>query len=238
MKHKYLFILCPPSSGSTLLWQILRTSPHVGVLPAEGQALAKGILFNEQRWNPEMPVQWAKVKDKWEAAWDLTKPVLLEKSPPHLVRAGQLDENFPGSYFLIMVRNPYAFCEGIKRRWRKELSYADIARLWIDWAGWQASNRNRLRNALTFTYEELTSDPWGQCRRLIEFVPELRELHPDKEFKIFEKMLKVANLNSRQIARLTPGDMLEINGVLKAKPELLKYFRYEFLENPEQKQHE
>ena len=155
MEHKHLFILCPPASGSTLLWKILRTSPHVSALPAEGQTLVPEILFTRARWNPDLPVPWDKVKEKWFTAWDLSKPILLEKSPSHLVRAGQLQHHFPASFFLVMMRNPYAVCEGIKRRWRKDLGYAAIARLWLTWAGQQASNRQQLHNVLSLSYEEL-----------------------------------------------------------------------------------
>jgi hypothetical protein len=232
MTHKYLFILCLPASGSTLLWQILRTSSHVGFLPVEGQALAREILFNKQRWNPEMPVQWEKVKEKWEAVWDLTKPVLLEKSPPHLVRARQLEANFPDSYFVIMVRNPYAFCEGVKRRWKIDSAYTEIARFWVDWAGCQIDNHRSLSRALFFTYEELTDAPGDICQRLIAFMPELQKLYPERHFNVFEKTQRIENLNRKQIRRLTPDDMLEINGVLKSKPELMQYFHYEFLDNP------
>ena len=34
---KFLFVLCPPYSGSTVLWRILGTSPQVSMLPKEGQ---------------------------------------------------------------------------------------------------------------------------------------------------------------------------------------------------------
>jgi len=232
MKHKHLFILCPPASGSTLLWQILRTSPQVASLPGEGQALAREILFNRQRWDPRMPVDWEQVRKAWEEAWDMSKPVLLEKSPPHLVRARQLEAFFPESHFVVMMRNPYAFCEGIKRRWKSDWSYAAIARFWIDWAGHQLANLRQLRRTLSIRYEDLTADPQEHCRRLVSFIPELVELHAEAEFRVFEKTQKIENLNPRQIARLTRGDILEINSVLKDNPELLKGFQYCFLNDP------
>jgi hypothetical protein len=35
----YLFVLCPPYSGSTLLWKLLSTSANVSSLPQEAQFL-------------------------------------------------------------------------------------------------------------------------------------------------------------------------------------------------------
>jgi len=227
--NKHLFILCPPSSGSTLLWRLLQTSPKVSAFPAEGQTLVKDILFIPDRWDPDLKVPWDQVREKWRAAWDLSKPVLLEKSPPHLVRARQLEEYFPDSHFVIMIRNPYAFCEGVKRRWKSDWSYAAIARLWMTWAGCQVSNLQQLRHALFLSYEELTGDPQGQCRRLLCFLPELEQLHPEMNFRVFEKNQKVEDLNSRQIARLAGEDIREINGVLKDPPGLMARFGYGFL---------
>jgi hypothetical protein len=227
--NKHLFILCPPSSGSTLLWRLLQTSPRVSAFPAEGQTLVKDVLFISDRWNPGLKIPWDQVREKWRAAWDLSKPVLLEKSPPHLVRARQLEENFPDSHFVIMIRNPYAFCEGIRRRWRKDMDYAALARLWVDWAGRQVANCHELRHGLFFTYEELCRDPQGACRRLLRFLPELEELHPEMNFRVFEKNQNVEDLNSRQIARLDVEDIREINRVLKGQPGLLARFGYGFL---------
>jgi hypothetical protein len=230
MTPKHLFILCPPASGSTLLWQLLRTSPHVAAFPREGQALAKDVLFNPQRWDPGMTVDWEKVRKAWEAAWDANKPVRLEKSPPHLVRARQLEEQFPESHFIVMVRNPYASCEGVRRRWRQDLPFAAVARLWAEWAAYQADNIRRLRRVLAIRYEDLTHDPREQCRRLLEFVPELGELQVDREFSVFEKTQKIEDLNPRQIARLGAGDIRGINGVLASAAGLMARFRYEFIE--------
>ncbi len=229
MKHKYLFILCPPSSGSTLLWQLLRTSPHVGFFRAEGQTLVKDILFTAQRWDPALPVAWEKVRAAWESAWDMSKPVLLEKSPPHLVRARQLQEHFPGSHFVVMVRNPYAYCEGIRRRWRNDLNYATIARRWVERAVFQCDNRAGLQRVLFFTYEELCADAESICRRLVGFVPELERLQPQREFAVFEKNLPMKDLNARQIARLSASDIREINAVLGGHRQLLAEFGYEMI---------
>lgn len=229
MEHKHLFILCPPASGSTVLWKLLQTSPAVSTFPVEGQTLVKDILFTPRRWDPELPIPWERVRAAWRSAWDLDKPVLLEKSPPHLVRAAQLQEYFTASHFVIMVRNPYAFCEGVRRRWRQDLDYAAIARNWADWAGRQVENRLRLQRALFFSYEDLCADPREACQRLLIFLPELGELHPELEFAVFEKSQAIGNLNERQIARLSVGDIREINGVLAGYAELLQTLGYELM---------
>ncbi len=233
MKNKYLFILCPPASGSTLLWKILKTSPHVSAFPGEGKGLVKSILFTKDRWNPDKVIPWKNVKNIWEKHWDLTQPVLLEKSPPHLVRAKQLETHFPGSYFIIMIRNPYAFCEGVKRRWGKNFSYFNIAKFWVSCAKYQVDNIKYLKNNIYLTYEELTDQPEQTCKQIIRFVPEVEVLSPAKKFDVFEKSMNISNLDEKQISNLTPGDIFEINEVLKKYPDLLTHFNYQYLEPAE-----
>jgi hypothetical protein len=48
--------------------------------------------------------------------WDQTAKVLIEKSPPHLVRAKAIQQNFHPAKFLISWRNPYAAGEGLIAR--------------------------------------------------------------------------------------------------------------------------
>ncbi len=233
MKNKYLFILCPPACGSTLLWQILKTSPRVSAFKSEGQALVRALLFTSDRWNPNKPIPWHKVKEKWHEHWDLDQPVLVEKSPPHLVRAHQLEKQFPESYFIIMIRNPYAFCEGVKRRWLNKVSYFNLAKFWVTCAKYQIDNNRHLQHCITFTYEDLTDNPEQVCQRIIDFVPDLEKLHPKREFDVFEREMSITNLNDRQIARLSDNDIFAINEVCKRYPSFFSYFNYRYLEPAE-----
>jgi hypothetical protein len=230
VSHKYLFILCPPSSGSTLLWKILQTSPHVSAFQYEGKRLARSILAAEDRWNPAKVIPWDRVEAKWSEHWDFKKPVLLEKSPPHLIRAEQLAAHFHDSYFIVMIRNPYAFCEGVKRRWLPGTSYFNLARFWLICASYLIDSIKGLKNTMYLTYEELTDHPDRICRRLVDFVPELGALHLDRKFDVFEKSMGVTNLNDRQINSLSADILFEINMALKRYPEFLKFFNYPYIE--------
>ncbi len=228
--RKYLFLLCPPASGSTLLQKILSTSPHTSVFKVEGQTLVKSVLFTEDRWNPGKVIPWDQVKETWALHWDLNQPVCVEKSPTHLIRARQLAACFSPSYFMIIMRNPYAFCEGVKRRWGKSFTYRNIAKLWIICAFYQIGNIKTLKPCLRFTYEELTDNPDVVCRKMIDFIPEIDELRPEKTFDVFEKSLNITNLNSEQISHLSRDDIAEINSVLKRFPKFLSFFRYTYID--------
>jgi hypothetical protein len=196
----------------------------------------KSELFTKDRWNPARPIHWEIVKEQWEKAWDPARPVLLEKSPPHLVRAGQLESHFPESYFIVMMRNPYAFCEGMMRRWGRRRSdfslsgYFNIAKFWAICARYQIQNQQGLKKTLVLTYEELTGRPEDSCRRLLDFLPELEWLDPAARFSVFEKSRPIADLNEIQTARLSDKAIFEINEVLKLYPQFLTAFHYRFLE--------
>ena len=59
----YLFVLCPPLSGSTLLWKLLQTSPSVTAHPKEGQFLEGVVeIMRKGAWNPEQKFPWKKIK--------------------------------------------------------------------------------------------------------------------------------------------------------------------------------
>jgi len=114
--NKFLFILSPPYCGSTLLHQIISTSPNVSIYSKygtrEGQQLpiVKDIMVRETRWEIDVTYDWLAVKKEWMKYWDVTLPVLLEKSPPSIIRAKSLESFFSPSYFIILYRNPYAHC--------------------------------------------------------------------------------------------------------------------------------
>lgn len=198
--------------------------------------MVRSLLFTKDRWNPGKVIPWEIVKEKWSKDWDYDKLVLLEKSPPHLVRAKQLEMHFPQSYFIIMIRNPYAFCESVKRRWGnkpsffRRFSYFNIAKFWVICAHYQVFNIKHLQNAMYFSYEELTHHPRQICQRILDFVPELGALDPERKFIVSEKHMKIKDLNETQIRRLSDNDTFEINEILKEYPALLNFFNYQYEE--------
>ena len=54
------------------------------------------------------PVNRDRLLCQWGAYYDLSKSLLLEKSPPNLVRSRFLRQLFPNSNFLFIVRHPVA----------------------------------------------------------------------------------------------------------------------------------
>jgi hypothetical protein len=130
-RHKFVFLCGLHRSGTSPLFRILQQHPEVsgfrntGVPEDEGQHLqtvfpaAKVFggpgcfgFAEEAHLTEESALITAENKEKlfaeWSNHWDLSKPYLLEKSPPTLIRTRFFQAFFPNSYFIVILRHPIA----------------------------------------------------------------------------------------------------------------------------------
>lgn len=228
----YLFVLCPPYSGSTLLWKLLSTSANVSALPDEGQFLPElKDLMRDKPWDAGYKLPWQEIKTVWDSYWDASKPVLLEKSPPNIIRTRDILEHFQPARFVIMVRNPYAQSEGLMRRnaWpaRRAANFAMMC------LRTQLDNRRRLDDTAVLTYESLVRDPAGACEALGSFMPELSDLDADASFEVHSidgtLSRPITDLNARKIAELPAQTLSALNEVFVTQRETLNAWGYELL---------
>ena len=100
VNNKFLFILSPPYCGSTLLNSLISTSKYVSsnneIGTREGQTLpeVRNIMFGKDRWNKDVEYSWDFIKKNWMKYWDQTKPILLEKSTPNIIRVQSIKKTF------------------------------------------------------------------------------------------------------------------------------------------------
>ena len=233
IQNKYLFILSPPFCGSTLLSQVISTSGNVSVNNSrgtrEGQTLppVREIMF-EHRWVEDLDFDWAFIKKKWLLYWDTTLPVLLEKSPPNLMRARSIERVFSPSYFIIFFRNPYAHIDSLVKR--SPLSLKDSAEFAIFCLKHQLKNIQTLNNKLVLSYEDFSNNPHGSAKQIIDFLPEISEMNLDRKFSshnfLGEKKMRITNLNEKKLSSFTESDLKLINSVFCKEKELLNAFGY------------
>ncbi len=94
--------------------------------------------------------------------------MLLEKSPPNLVRMRFLQAMFPGSSFLVVTRHPLAVAYATKKWLRASLH--SLLRHW-DVAHERCLDDAPFVERLAFVrYEDLIADPHGQLERIFRFV--------------------------------------------------------------------
>tara|TARA_B100000123_G_C25701722_1_gene415613 strand:+ start:389 stop:1204 length:816 start_codon:yes stop_codon:yes gene_type:complete len=236
-KHKYVFILSPPFSGSTLLNQILSSSKNVScnnnIGTREGQTLpgVKEIIFNSNRWDKNKKLPWQKIKKIWRSHWYLKKPILLDKSTTNIMRIDDLIKTFGTSYFICLIRNPYAICEGIMRRSGK--SAKDAAKFTVDCLNYQMLNIQNNENILFFSYEDLCDNTDNIINKIKNYLIELNDIDANQKFKAHnyktKKSMYITNLNEDKIKKIQQKDLLTINNYFRDNKDLLDFFNYKLI---------
>ena len=243
---QYVFILCPNHSGSTALYFLLSTSKEVSTMNLndkilEGQRIPdvmeympyakesdKGLfyLFKDKHQNAAN-YDWNKIKDGWRKHWDFTKSVLLEKSTTNLYRKQMLKDNFKNAKFIIMVRNPYAVCEGIKRKHGVDVALA--AEHWLDTSEQQI--KNITDDTLFFTYEQLCNKTDIVVKNILKYIPELDFL--DYKTKLnrprYENIVGLENMNKKQIDSLSSLEIEKISKKLSENKKTVSFYGYKIL---------
>ncbi|MBA2409108.1 MAG: sulfotransferase [Gammaproteobacteria bacterium] len=231
--QKYLFVLSPPYCGSTVFWRLLGTSRATSLHPGEGQSL-KGVkdIMRTGAWDSATEFPWEDIKNRWHHFWDTDKPVLVEKSPPNLIRAFEIQKVFRPAYFLAMIRDPYSFCEGRRRR-HKGSHIRESAVFWATCAAYQRKNIEELDNVIRVRYEDFAEKPQETRQRLLSFTPELHDIDVEGSFQARSVrgrgQEKIQNFNREKLDRLSSSDIQTINEVLERNDDLMKLFGYEYV---------
>jgi hypothetical protein len=231
--HRFLFILCPPYSGSTLMHEIICSSPNVsptnifGTREGFGLPEVRRLVNIRKRWDETDEYPWPLIKKEWLGYWNISKPVLLDKSPANLVRAESIREHFTPASFIIMTRNPYAHCESLMRR--NGMAIGEAARFSVQCLQHQRRNARRLEHHCVIRYEDLMIDPPAIKRKLEQFMPELKGLVVTRVFTApnsKRKKLPITDFNAESIARLKPEEIFSLNREFAKEADVLAYFGY------------
>lgn len=104
---------------------------------------------------------------QWSRYWDLDRPVLIEKSPPNLIRTRFLQELYPDARFLVIVRHPAITAlatrklstNRLMRRLHRAPALPGILDHWFAAHRALASDLPHLRRRRVIRWEELTAAP-------------------------------------------------------------------------------
>lgn len=219
----YIFVLCPPYQGSTILTNLINTSPNVSSLldnqtwPTEVQWLLEkygDVNYRNNRWDPEYKLDMDLVNNILNKYLDNTKMIFLEKSPPTICRAKLFEEYFSKLgkvYFVLSMRNPYSTRYGAKK--------------WIECAKYQKYNIENLENVIITSYEECCLNTEVVIKKLLDKIPELGNI---KNVKLDnDKNEKLGIIHKDKINRVINKE--EKNEILKNNIDLLEYFGYVLL---------
>lgn len=234
-RKKYLFILCPPFNGSTVLYKIINsskaTSTFLGrtynnkgkhVIPkGEGHALLlkKMPTYSKYRHDSDFILPMKLLKDRYDEHWNLNKPILCDKSPPYVHFANQIEnyfEQFGDVYFICMIRSPYS------SRWIKTAP-------WTIFAKEQKRNIETLKRVLYFRYEDLVSGPEKVKKQIIEFLPELHDIDMKAHEVVGLRKDEKRNQELCSDYRDRIEHQAEKNEFLKQIPDELDFFGYPYV---------
>ncbi len=191
MDARIVFIGGLHRSGTTPLAKWLADHPEVsglsntGVYEDEGQhlqsvypiAMAHGgpgkFAFDpEARLTEESglvsPDAPQSLIEAWTPYWDASKSVLLEKSPPNLIRMRFLRALFPSARFIMVLRHPIAVSLAT-RRWSRT-SLDSLMQHWLAAHRDLAEDAQRVGRTAVVRYEDLLADPDSQLDRLFAFL--------------------------------------------------------------------
>lgn len=237
-----LFILAPPYTGSTAIAALLNASPRTMLLheQGEGQWLVPGLCA-EDRWNPRMDVDYASVEAVWLRRYQDEKrsnpdvEVVIEKSPPNMMRIDALAELFPRSSFLAYNRDPVASCASLFHHHHAAKRHPDerrgalesIVQKWID-----RSTRIRelieARDIPLISYEAFCREP-AQLRGILPLPSDVgATIDFSAEVSVKGAAPKpIENQNERRVADLTAEELEVMHRCLASSRSLLQFFGYD-----------
>jgi Sulfotransferase family len=199
--HQLVFLAGLHRSGTTLLARLLAAHPELsgfsetGVPADEGQHLqtvypaaatyggpGRFGLAPESHLTETSPLATKEnaraIFEQWSPHWDLSRPFLLEKSPPNLLKTRFLQELFPGSAFVVVLRHPIPVSLATAR-WRQTRRYHRLLGHWLRCHALFEADRERLERVHVLQYEQLVRDPAAVLREIFAFL-ELEPIAPSE----------------------------------------------------------
>ncbi len=179
----WLFVLGCNNSGTTLLMELLEKHPVMRRLPKEGQRLTTAIpnsaplgvgrVFTQRldllRWTDETAGSAVpQLRYDWAYYANPEPGIRLEKSPPNTLRSRWLQRYFAPARFIVIVRDPYAVCEGIARR--RGHSLVEAAVHWRTVHEVLEQDMPFLERQIVVSYENFCADPDSVLTRLESFL--------------------------------------------------------------------
>lgn len=211
--HRFLFVGGVHRSGTSPVFRCLREHPMIsgfrdtGAPKDEGQFLQSVYLpanayggVGKFGFHPEARLtessglatdeNRARLFAEWGKRWNLEKPVLLEKSPPNVIRTRFLQRMFPDSYFVVVMRHPIAVSYST-RDWTSQ-RLDKLIEHWLACHEEFERDREYLKRLLVLKYEDFVKNPGAALKKVYSFVglpdhPNRIEVYPNVNEEYMER---------------------------------------------------
>ncbi len=220
MEKIYIFVLCPPLHGSTIITNLLNSSLNVSSFidfndtwAGESQWYYKKMDLNYEnnRWDPNYKLDMNMVNRVFNEYLDNNKKIWVEKSPPIICRAKMYEDYFSKLgkvYFIISIRNPY--------------SVNSTASEWIKYSEYQKWNIENLQNTIILNYEEICTNLDNVINKIKNKIPELGDIYSKSHISKNNERFQI--IHQDKVNRILNKD--DKNILLKDHIELLEFFNY------------
>lgn len=191
MRHQFVFISGLHRSGTSVLHEILKSQNDIsgfsntGAPEDEGQHLqtvyenaefyggpGKFALNSEAHYTETSRFIFdegkAKLMQEWGKYWDFSKTILIEKSPPNLIRTRFLQYLFPDSKFITIIRHPIAVGYATKY-WTKQ-PLKELMEHWLKAHQIYFDDVKYIKHHLEVKYEDLIHQPEKELAKIGTFL--------------------------------------------------------------------
>lgn len=191
MDHRIVFVTGLHRSGTSLLARCIAQHPEVSAFAETGVPEDEGQLLQsvyppghahggpgrfgfspEQHITEDSPLATAENRARlwaeWAPHWDLSNPVLVEKSPTHLTKTRFLQSLFPGCAFIVVTRHPIAVACATQK-WSGTHPHQLIAH-WVRSHRLFAADRPSLERVHLLRYEDLVVAPDAALAGILRFL--------------------------------------------------------------------
>jgi O-antigen/teichoic acid export membrane protein len=187
--HHFVFVGGLEGSGSSLVAKMVASHPLASGLKVPGEADGDGQNLQDVydtarshggsgRWafSPEMhmdetsplctPENAERLWRCWQPYFDGSKPVLVERSSPNILKSRFLQGLFPQASFIMVVRHPIAVVEATPTRSNRN----SLIEHWIRAQELMAEDLPYLERALVVLYEDIVENLQREYQRMTSFV--------------------------------------------------------------------
>jgi Sulfotransferase family/Glycosyl transferase family 2 len=180
MDHDFVFVGGLHRSGTTLLARVIARHDEASgfreteavanegqflqsVYPIAGEFGGVGRFGFDERshMTEDSPLATdensQRMLEEWSTHWDLSKRVLVEKSPPNLLKLRFLQALFPDATFVVIMRHPIAVAYA-SRKWAEE-SLESLMEHWLVCHEIFLDDAPLIRRLMLVRYEDFVANP-------------------------------------------------------------------------------